>query len=63
MSMMQQSGGQMDPKQMMGQMAGASMSKQQQKAMKAKGMLPGKAKNPGVKMKKGVKPAVKGFRD
>ena len=61
MSMMQQGGGQMDPKQMMGQMATASMSKQQQKAMRAKGMLPGKAKNPGVKMKKGTKPGIKGF--
>lgn len=62
MSMMQ-GGGQMDPKQMMGQMASASMSKKQQKAMKAKGMLPGKAKKPGVKLKKGTKPKVKGFGD
>lgn len=60
MSMMQ-GRGQMNPQQLMGQVAGASMSKSQQKAMRAKGMLPGKAKNPGVKLKKGTKPSIKGF--
>ncbi|MDD9898095.1 MAG: signal recognition particle receptor subunit alpha [Candidatus Melainabacteria bacterium] len=62
MSMMQQGGGQMDPRQLMGQAASASMSKKQAKAMKAQGMLPGKAKNSSKKAKKGAKPSIKGFR-
>lgn len=62
MGMMQQNGGQIDPRQLMGQMAGASMSKKQQKAMKAQGMLPGKVRAVGKKAKKGTKPSVKGFR-
>lgn len=53
---------QLNPMDMMGQMMGG-MSKKQQKAMRASGMVPGKSKNKEVKKaKKGAKPGVKGFK-
>ncbi len=54
---------QLNPMDMMGQMMGG-MSKKQQKAMRASGMVPAKTKNKDVKkLKKGGKPGVKGFKN
>ena len=52
----------MNPMGMMKQMAGG-MSNKQQKAMRAAGMIPGAPKTNVIKIKKGTKPVVKGFRD
>ncbi len=52
----------MNPMNLMKQMAGG-MSNKQQKAMRAAGMIPGAPKANVVKIKKGTKPAIKGFRD
>lgn len=52
----------MNPMNLMKQMAGG-MSSKQQKAMRQAGMIPGAPKAVVVKIKKGTKPAIKGFRD
>ncbi len=52
----------LDPMIMMQNMAGG-LSKKQQKAMKAAGMLPGAPRATSPQIKKGTKPAVKGFRN
>ena len=51
-----------DPANLMKQMAGR-VSNKQQKAMRAAAMMPGAAKANVLKIKKGTKPAIKGFRD
>ena len=51
-----------NPQDMMNQMLGG-LSKKQRQAAKQSGMIPGKPKTPEKKLKKGEKPAVKGFRN
>ncbi len=51
-----------NPMDLMKQMTGG-LSNKQQKALRAAGMLPGTPKTNVIKIKKGTKPAIKGFRD
>ena len=51
---------QMNPQDMMNQMMGG-LSKKQKQAAKQSGMIPGKVKTAGNKVKKGSKPIIKGF--